>query len=159
MEARSPEGNPEPVAALSHDSVRAFGFLLEGAQRLFAAIEADLKADSGMTLSELEVLIHLGQEPDGGLRPRDLADRCVMSTSGCTRLLDRLEEQRLVERQAHDGDRRGLVVVLTVRGRRWLESVLPDHFASLRAHFWSSLSDRELQQLGELMAKVRDSNA
>ncbi len=104
------------MAALSHNNVRAFGFLLEGSQRLLAAVEADMKADSGMSLSELEVLIHLAQESESGVRPRDLADRCVMSTSGCTRLLDRLEQQRLVERRALGSDRRGLMVFLTVRG-------------------------------------------
>jgi len=158
MDIEEPENHPEPVAALSHDDVRAFGFLLEGSQRLLAAIEADMKADSGMSLSELEVLIHLAQEAESGVRPRDLADRCVMSTSGCTRLLDRLEQQRLVKRRPHGSDRRGLVVVLTVRGRRWLESVLPDHYASLRSHLWSALGERELLQLGESMRKVRDAN-
>lgn len=136
----------------------AFGLLLEGYQRLISSVEADLKADSGMTLSELEVLIHLGNETDYRLRPKDLADRSVMSTSGCTRLLDRLERQELVSRHSHGSDRRGLLVELTPRGRRLLESVLPDHHASLQAHFWSVITGTELQRLGATMRKVRDAN-
>ena len=81
----------DPLQQLASERVQAFGLLLEGYQRLAARIEADLKADTGLSLSELEVLIHLANEPDGQLRPRDLADKCVMTTSGCTRLLDRLD--------------------------------------------------------------------
>ena len=50
------------------------------------------------------------------------------------------------------------MVSLTVRGGRWLESVLPDHYASLRAHLWTALGERELLQLGESIRKVRDPN-
>lgn len=146
----------DPVRKLSSERVQAFGLLLEGYQRLASRIEADLKADSGLSLSELEVLIHLANEPDGQLRPRDLADKCVMTTSGCTRLLDRLEDQKMLERHPHDSDRRGLVVELTHRGRRWLESILPEHLESLERHLWSVLSDRELRQLGAMMRKIRD---
>jgi len=146
----------DPIGQIRLDGVQAFGLLLEGYQRLVAAVEADLKADAGMTLTELEVLIHLANESDGQLRPRDLAEKCVMSTSGCTRLLDRLEQQQLIARSPHVDDRRGLVVALTSRGRRWLESVLPQHFASLETHLWSVLTERELRSLSTLMRKIRD---
>ena len=146
----------DPLSRLSSERVQAFGLLLEGYQTLVAKIEADLKADTGLVLSELEVLIHLANEPDRQLRPRDLAEKCVMTTSGCTRLLDRLEEQRMIERHPHESDRRGLVVELTTRGRRWLESVLPEHYESLERHFWSVVSDRELSQLATTMRKIRD---
>jgi DNA-binding MarR family transcriptional regulator len=147
-----------PIDDLSSDGVLAFGHLLEGYQRLSTVVEAELKATTGMTVSEIEVLIRLANEPGNQLRPSDLAEMCVMSTSGCTRLLDRLERQQLVERQPHESDRRGLVVELTQRGRRLLESVLPAHFASLDTHLWSVLSDRELQQLSAIMRKIRDAN-
>lgn len=154
------KADPEdPLERLSSEQVQAFGLLLEGYQRLAANIEADLKADTGLSLSELEVLIHLANESDGQLRPRELADKSVMTTSGCTRLLDRLEEQQLLERHPHGSDRRGLVIELTTRGRRWLDSILPEHYESLEQHLWNAISDRELRQLGATMRKIRDANA
>lgn len=148
----------EALQGLSDERVQAFGLLLEGYQRMATAVEADLKVDADMTLSELEVLIRLANNPDRPLRPGDLADQCVMSTSGCTRLLDRLEQQRLIERHPHDSDRRGLVIELTNRGVRWLESVLPGHFDSIERHLWSVINDRELQQLGATMRKIRNAH-
>ena len=147
-----------PIGELGLEGVQAFGLLLEGYQRLVVAVEADLKADAGMTLTELEVLIHLANESDCQLRPRDLAEKCVMSTGGCTRLLDRLEQQQLIARRPHVDDRRGLIVELTSRGRTWLESVLPEHFASLETHLWSALTERELRNLATLMRKIRDAS-
>ena len=81
-----------------------------------------------------------------------------MSTGGCTRLLDRLEQQQLIARRPHVDDRRGLIVELTSRGRTWLESVLPEHFASLETHLWSALTERELRNLATLMRKIRDAS-
>lgn len=143
---------------LASDGIEGFGHLLEGYQRLVAAVEADLKAETGMTLSELEVLIRLVNEPEHRLRPRDLANSCVMSTSGCTRLLDRLEQQQLIKRHPHGSDRRGLMVEVTKRGTRLLEAVLPDHHASLEKHFCSAVTTTELAQLSVIMRKIRDAN-
>ena len=55
--------------------------------------------------------------------------------------------------------RRGLIVELTEPGRQRLEEILPAHFATLEAHLWSVLTPRELEQLSDLMRKVRDANA
>jgi len=152
----SDPGNRDAVARLRTEGVVAFGHVLEGSQRLVALVEADLRAAAGMTLSELEVLVRLANDPDDGCRPGDLAEQSVMTTSGATRLLDRLEDQGLVRRCPHPSDRRGLLVVLTDTGTQRLREVLPRHYESLERHLWSALDDVELHQLSALMRKVRD---
>jgi len=144
---------------LSSEGVIAFGHLLEGSQRLLTEVEADLKDSSDITVSEAEVLIRLANSPNNQLRPKELAEQCVMSTSGCTRLLDRLERQNLVRRKPHGTDRRGLVVELTDNGRDLPTSVLPDHLDSLDARLWSVLTKAELKQLSTIMRKIRDANS
>jgi|GEM_PF-4939585 len=147
------------LTPLTGDQIRAFGHLLEGYQRLLCCVENDLKTDSGMAIQELEVLIRLTNEPEEKLRPSDLADKCVMSNSGCTRLLDRLEEKKYIKRTQHGIDRRGLVVELTKRGKQKLESVLPNHYLSLEENLWSVLTKTELDSLSKIMQKVRDANS
>ena len=144
---------------LSTEGVIAFGHLLEGSQRLLAEVEADLKDSRDITVSEAEVLIRLANSANNQLRPKELAEQCVMSTSGCTRLLDRLEKQNLVQRKPHGTDRRGLVIELTGDGRELLESVLPDHLNSLETRLWSVLTKAELKQLSTIMRKIRDANS
>ncbi len=136
----------------------AFGHLLEGSQRLLALLETDLKASAAMSMSELEVLMRLANAPQNQARPSDLADQCVMTSGGTTRMLDRLESQGLIQREPHPTDRRGCVVSLTDAGAEHLVSVLPGHFDSLERLFWSVLSDEEIRALSDIMRKVRDAN-
>ena len=147
-----------PLDQLSSEGVVAFGHLLEGSQRLLTQVESDLKDTGNITVAEAEVLIRLANSPGNQLRPKELAEQCVMSTSGCTRLLDRLEKQKLVRRKPHESDRRGLVVELTANGRRTLERILPAHLASLENRLWSVLTKAELKQLSSIMRKIRDAN-
>lgn len=148
----------ETFEGLRSPRLVAFGHLLEGSQRLLALLEADLKASAAMSTSELEVLLRLANSPHHRARPSELAHQCVMTSGGTTRLLDRLESQGVIQREPHPTDRRGCVVRLTDVGAERLAAVLPGHFSSLERHFWSVLSDEEIQALSDIMRKVRDAN-
>ncbi len=143
---------------LTSERLIAFGHLLEGSQQLLVLLEADLKASSSMSMSEVEVLMRHANAPQHQARPSDLADQCVMTSGGTTRLLDRLESQGLIQREPHPTDRRGSVVSLTDDGADRLAALLPSHFDSLDRLFWSVLSDEEIRVLGGIMRKVRDAN-
>ncbi|MBU6423204.1 MAG: MarR family transcriptional regulator [Chloroflexota bacterium] len=78
-----------------------------------------------MDLSEYDVLVTLSTAPPEGVRPSDLAERALLTRSGMTRLLQRLEERGLVERHACPLDRRGRFVALTPPGRRLLRRAAP----------------------------------
>src|SRR3954447_14663808 len=95
-----------------------------GFLRLHAALakqlDAELEAAHGLPLSSYEVLINLQAAPDQRLRMADLADRALLSRSGMTRLVDRLERQGLLVRDHCVSDARGCFAVLTDAGRRAL---------------------------------------
>lgn len=140
-------------------STQAFGLLLEAHARLTATLEAGLSSDDvGLSLSEVEVMIELGRCPDEAVRPRDLARRCVMTSSGCTRLINRLEGQLLVERTRTRGDGRGLDIRLTGRGKAVLAALLPGHNQRLVTYFSGILSFDEIVALREILAKVATAN-
>ena len=77
-------------------------------------------ATHGLPLTSYEVLMYLGDAPDGKLRMGELADRLLLSRSGITRLVDRLARQGLLERERCEDDGRGYYALLTPLGRETL---------------------------------------
>jgi DNA-binding MarR family transcriptional regulator len=103
-----------------------------------------------LPLSWYDVLVQLSEAPGNALRMRELADAVLLSKSGLTRLVDRMEQAGLVERREHDRrrtrrpcrtDRRG-------HGQR-LRDAAPTHIQGVREHFVGLLDDDEIQVLAE----------
>src|SRR5438552_19147852 len=80
------------------------------------ALDADLEAGQGMSLSEYTALMHLSEAPGRSLRMSDLAAPCTLTLNGMSRIVSRLELQGLVERERASCDGRGLNAVLTDAG-------------------------------------------
>src|SRR2546423_10591705 len=96
------------------------------------ALDADLLAGQGMSLSDYRALMHLSEAPGRSLRMSDLASACALSLSGMSRIVSRLEAQGLVERERSSCDGRGLNAVLTGAGLGRLRRAWPTNLASLR---------------------------
>jgi DNA-binding MarR family transcriptional regulator len=85
-----------------------------------------------------------------------LAHEMSMTTSGLTRLVDRMESVGLVERRPCPGDGRGLLAGLTPAGKRRLARVVPAHLDQIEHRFTRHLSADELETLTALLRRVRD---
>ncbi|HEX5012807.1 MAG TPA: MarR family transcriptional regulator [Candidatus Limnocylindrales bacterium] len=120
---------------------------------IIRALEAELEADQDLALSDFDVLAQL-HIAGGTLRMRDLADRVLLSRSGLTRRIDRLEGSGYVERTACETDRRGSYARLTAAGRDRLTNALPVHLRGIEHHFIEPLNAQELATIGETLAKV-----
>ena len=71
-----------------------------------------------LTFVEYSALRAIEMEgPPYALSPSTMADRLERTTGGMTKIVDRLERRRLVERVRDEVDRRGLQVHLTAEGR------------------------------------------
>lgn len=86
----------------------------------------------------------------------DLAAQTSMSTSGITRLVDRLERDGLVERRPCPSDRRGFLAVVTAAGRDRLAAVLPGHLELIDKWFTGLLTRSQLEALLAGLRRVRD---
>ena len=132
-------------------------------QRVHAAaarvLGARLAEDHELTLNDYDALLHLSRAEDGCMRLVDLADRLLLTASGVTRLLERLEEAGLVERASCPADRRVTYAVITDRGRGRLAAASRAHGAAVRAVFEERLSDEELAQLAGLLARLPGAGA
>jgi DNA-binding MarR family transcriptional regulator len=105
---------------------------------------------------EFEVLLRLARSPDSRLRMTDLAGQTSLSTSGVTRVVDRMERDGLVRREACASDRRSSYAVITDAGLRRLEEVLPGHLELVQQWFIGQLPPAELEQTLESLRRIRD---
>src|SRR3954447_4042414 len=82
---------------LRSDELTAWRGLLRAHDQLTRALDADLAEKHGLPLASYEVLLFLAESPDGRVRMSELAESVLLSRSGLTRLVDRLEADGLVE--------------------------------------------------------------
>ena len=134
--------------------LRAWRGLLRVHSALVKALDAELEAAHGLALTSYEVLLFLADAPEGKMRMHDLASSVLLSRSGLTRLVDRLERDGLIERATCQSDARGAYAVITPAGRKLLDAARATHRAGVRAHFLGHLSDEDLEALGEAWDKV-----
>lgn len=120
---------------------------------LVRSFEEDMKAE-GFSLPWYDVLIQLVQAADHRLRMQDLAEAVVLSRSGLTRLVDRMEGAGLVRREPAPGDRRGAFAVLTEEGRATYDRLAPGHHDKIEERFSSRLTRAELEDLRRIMGKL-----
>jgi DNA-binding MarR family transcriptional regulator len=121
--------------------------------RLMRALDEDLQQEHDFTIGEFDVLINLSRIPEG-LRMCDLAAAVVLSPSGLTRRIDRLERAGLVERTRAEGDARNVVSKLTPAGRRLFKRLRDTHVNGIEERFLSHFSDDEIETLGELLGRL-----
>ena len=144
-----------PACDESDPRITAYGMLLEAHAAVVHAVGKELERTSGMPTSWFEVLIRLVRSPGEQLRMSDLAAQVQLSTSGLTRLVDRLEAAGLVERQPCPGDRRGFNAVLTDTGRDALRRALPDHLDAIDRFVVQPLGG-DIETITDLLRKLRD---
>jgi DNA-binding MarR family transcriptional regulator len=125
------------------------GFLRSHAQ-IVRALDTELEREHGLPLTSFDVLIQLALAVDRRLRMFELADAVVLSRSGLTRLVARLEREGLVERERGVADLRQVYARLTDRGYEVLTEALPTHIAGIEERFLERLSDQQTKQLGEI---------
>ncbi len=119
------------------DAWRAF---LGAHARITRRINRDL-AEAGLPdLSWYDALYALHEADGRRLRVSEVADAVVLSPTGTSRFVDRLEREGLVRREAVAGDRRALHVVLTDAGRDLLRRMWPVYSAGIAAYFASGLN-------------------
>lgn len=107
-----------------------------------------------MTLAEYDVLVQLAHADPGQLRMGELADRLLLSRSGATRLVDRLEAVGLVARATCESDRRGQWATLTAIGMERLRAAWPTHLRGIREHFLAPIPDDEQPQLQATLERL-----
>jgi DNA-binding MarR family transcriptional regulator len=131
------------------------GFLRSHAT-LVRELDEELTERHGLPLSSYDVLVQLDEAPEGRLRMSSLADAVLLSRSGLSRLVTRLESQDLIERADCPSDARGAFAAITELGRARLAEARATHRTGVRARFLDRLSERDQRQLARAWSRLLD---
>ena len=134
--------------------LEAWMLFLQVHTRLLQRLEGELEAESRLPLTWYDVLVQLSAAPGQRLRMSDLFHALLLSKSGLTRRIDRMEASGLVSREGCPGDRRGVYAVLTPAGREALVAAAPIHLRGIQEHFGRHLTDIEIVVLREALQKI-----
>ena len=142
------------IRPLDEVELRAWRGLLRAHALLVKRLDAELESAHGLPLTSYEVLLHLAKAQDCKMRMCDVAESVLLSRSGLTRLIDRLERDGLVERVSCADDARGAYASLTETGLARLREAQHTHLEGVRQHFLGHFSPQELDLLGESWDRV-----
>jgi DNA-binding MarR family transcriptional regulator len=141
------------LATWSDTHADAWIGLLETHKKLTRALDAELEAEHGLTLSATEVLGRLAAAGERRLRLSALAVACGLSLSRISRIVDALETRELVQRRSTDEDARAVEAHLTDAGLDLVRRAQASHFASVHERFFEHLSPAEIVTLAEIFAR------
>ena len=139
---------------LSAAELAAWRGFLRVHSALAKRLDAQLEAAHGLPLTSYEVLITLRAAPDRRLRMAELADRALLSRSGMTRLVDRLERDGLLVRDTCASDARGCFAVLTDAGEELLSKARATHLDGVREAFVQHLAPEDMRRLADVWERM-----
>lgn len=145
---------PTRTKPLTHAELDAWRSFLRAHARVTRVLDAELTHECDLPLGSYEVLLHLGDAPGRRLRMTDLAERVLLSRSGLTRLVDRLERDGLIRRESCPSDARGTNAVLTDEGLDRLRAAAPVHLRGVREHVVDLLTPEEVAVLATALGRV-----
>ncbi len=110
-------------------------------------LDEELESAHGLPLSSYDVLVQLARGPVEGRQMWELAEAVVLTRSGLTRLVERLEREGLVERCRDEDDARRVNAQITRQGRARLREASATHVAGIRRVFLGKLSSDQVEML------------
>jgi DNA-binding MarR family transcriptional regulator len=146
-------GLPARLGPQREPRLAAWAAFLRAHAAVKANLERELLAERNLPLTWYEVLLHVDGY-GGELRMQELARSVLLSKSGLTRLVDRMEAAGLVLRRTCESDRRGAFVGITPKGAAALRAAAPVHLRGITEHFATHLSDEELRVIRVAMERI-----
>jgi DNA-binding MarR family transcriptional regulator len=143
--AARPDLDPSPIGVI--------GRVSRLARELEARLEPVYK-EHGLEPGWHDLLATLRRSgPPFALRPSDLTGTLMLTSSGTTKRLDKLEEAGLIARGPDPHDRRAILITLTPAGKDLIDGVTAAHLAN-EASLLEGLSAAEQRELAALLRKL-----
>jgi len=109
--------------------------------------------DAGITPHHFEIIRLL--EKEGKLHVAEIGDRLQIARAQMTKLIDKLVDLKLVERQTDVADRRIAIITLSTHGKAVLEEHKTSIMNAIRETM-KQLSDEDLKDLSDTLRKLQD---
>ena len=147
-----------PLAGLSSEEFTVWAGFLQSHAALARDLDADLRAAHGLPLTDFEILLWLANRPCERMRMAALADSVLLSPSGLSRAVERLEARGLVRRIPCTDDRRGSYAALTEPGINLVRIAGATHAAGIRHRFLDRLTPEETRSLKAIWDRLLAGN-
>jgi DNA-binding MarR family transcriptional regulator len=158
VSADTPQNEFRPIdTLLTPEEGAAWRAYLWSSTVMLRGLEADMAAD-GLDFSWFDVLVQLYSTHDGVMPLKRLVESVVLSRSGLTRLLDRMERAGMVTRTTDQDDRRRFFVSITPAGREAFERVWPGHQRAIRERLLQHLPAADLERMKAVLLRVIEAN-
>ena len=145
-------GGPSKTAAterrLSREELSSWRAFLRAHAVITRALEVELVAEQQLSLAAYDVLVQLVEAPEHRLRMTELADAVLLSRSGVTRLVDRLERAGWCRAARSSDDGRGVAAQITEAGFARLRQASRTHLAGVARHFADRLDAERPRRAG-----------
>ena len=139
---------------LDREEWESWGALMMLNRTVVQALDAELRRQHGLAVTEFDVLITLFNAPGHRLGMSALADRVLLSPAGTTHLVTRLERDGMVRREVDPADRRKWFTVLSPEGDRTLREARRTHNDVLRRTLFSATSTSERRTLQRVWQRL-----
>ncbi len=116
-------------------------------------VRSRLRDAFDVTLPRFDLMAQL-DKASGGMTLGELSQRMMVSNGNVTGLVDRLVEQKLIERRPSPADRRAMLVSLTPEGRKAFRVMARTHEGWI-AEIFDELSRSEIDELMRLLARIK----
>lgn len=140
--------------ALTETEEAAWQALLHAHYKITSVLDAELRREHGLNLSDYDVLLRLANAADHRLRMSQIAERILISPSGVTRAVKGLEKDGLVVRSRNEQDARVVFAELTEKGMGRLRRAAHTHLRGIREHFSGRLTERQLKELASALQVI-----
>ena len=132
------------------EAIQAWKQLHRVQQLLLEVVEDTLKTAGLPPLAWYDALLELHREKNTGLRQYEIGNKILLNKHNLSRLLDRLEENHLIERQACVEDGRGNRIKITDEGEKMLKQVWPVYGQAIQENFAAKLDADEFVELYQI---------
>jgi DNA-binding MarR family transcriptional regulator len=153
-----PADSPAPATRIvpTREQLVSWRAFLRAHATIIRALETELVAEQNISLAAYDVLVQLAEAPGRRLRMTELADAVLLSRSGVTRLVDRLEKSGLVARCPVENDGRGVAAELTEAGLNRLRTASRTHLNGVVRHFVAKLNGEQLGELEQISRRLAE---
>ncbi len=144
------------ILGFTNQERKAWNGFLVAYSKINQQIETDLRQNFHISHVEFEALLRLHWAEQNRLRIQELAALSILSTSGMSRAIARLEKTGFVRREEACEDRRGAYAVMTSEGIERFQAIIEHHIAFVRTVFLSHYTEIELDQMSEFWSRLNN---
>jgi DNA-binding MarR family transcriptional regulator len=154
--ARSAEvaGELEEALAQLNQQTPLWQSFLAAHRQIVEQLADEMLREHQLPLEWFDVLVHLADLPGMRARQKELRDRVLLSESGVSRLLVRMEKAGLITRSTADDDRRSVEIAVTDDGRAALLAAIESHLRLVAALFSDRLTATDQAALSWVLSKL-----